>query len=59
MRLIGCAEISLVMCIFLFTSAGRYWEKLAEERRRNPNSIWLADKNAPNEDVWITVSVQF
>ncbi|KAK9079407.1 hypothetical protein SSX86_001078 [Deinandra increscens subsp. villosa] len=31
---------------------GRYWQKVAEERRRKPYSIVLADKNAPNEEVW-------
>lgn len=31
---------------------GRYWAKVAEERRRKPFSILLADKNAPNEEVW-------
>ncbi|KAL2471116.1 RNA ligase [Abeliophyllum distichum] len=31
---------------------GRYWVKVAEERRRKPFSILLADKNAPNEEVW-------
>lgn len=34
---------------------GKYWDKLAEERRRNPSVITLADKNAPNEEVWTTV----
>lgn len=34
---------------------GKYWEKLGEERRRNPSVITLADKNAPNEEVWRTV----
>lgn len=31
---------------------GRYWQKVADERRRKPYSILLADKNAPNEEVW-------
>ncbi|XP_024970933.1 tRNA ligase 1 isoform X2 [Cynara cardunculus var. scolymus] len=31
---------------------GRYWQKIADERRRKPYSIVLADKNAPNEEVW-------
>ncbi|GAB4854981.1 hypothetical protein Ancab_023568 [Ancistrocladus abbreviatus] len=31
---------------------GRYWQKVAEERRKKPCSIMLADKNAPNEEVW-------
>lgn len=31
---------------------GKYWQKVAEERRKKPNSIILADKNAPNEEVW-------
>ncbi|KAG4386939.1 hypothetical protein GLYMA_11G152960v4 [Glycine max] len=33
-------------------STGKYWQKVAEERRKKPNSIMLADKNAPNEEVW-------
>ncbi|KAH7352709.1 hypothetical protein KP509_19G059600 [Ceratopteris richardii] len=35
---------------------GRYWDKLSEERRRNPSVITLADKNAPNEEIWTTVA---
>ncbi|KAK4440773.1 tRNA ligase 1 [Sesamum alatum] len=31
---------------------GKYWGKVAEERRKKPFSILLADKNAPNEEVW-------
>ncbi|XP_010253547.1 PREDICTED: uncharacterized protein LOC104594775 [Nelumbo nucifera] len=31
---------------------GRYWPKVAEERRKRPYSVTLADKNAPNEEVW-------
>ncbi|XP_022157928.1 tRNA ligase 1 [Momordica charantia] len=31
---------------------GRYWQKVVDERRRKPYSIMLADKNAPNEEVW-------
>ncbi|XP_073144502.1 tRNA ligase 1 [Henckelia pumila] len=31
---------------------GRYWVKVSEERRKKPYSILLADKNAPNEEVW-------
>ncbi|KAL3834454.1 hypothetical protein ACJIZ3_009190 [Penstemon smallii] len=31
---------------------GNYWKKVAEERRKKPSSILLADKNAPNEDAW-------
>ncbi|KAM7280906.1 hypothetical protein ACFE04_008040 [Oxalis oulophora] len=31
---------------------GKYWKKVADERRTKPYSIMLADKNAPNEDVW-------
>lgn len=36
---------------------GRYWQKVADERRRKPYSIMLADKNAPNEEVWKQVSL--
>ncbi|KAI4322228.1 hypothetical protein L6164_021939 [Bauhinia variegata] len=31
---------------------GKYWQKVAEECRKKPSSIMLADKNAPNEEVW-------
>lgn len=31
---------------------GRYWQKVADERRKKPCAITLADKNAPNEEVW-------
>ncbi|XP_077232996.1 tRNA ligase 1-like isoform X2 [Tasmannia lanceolata] len=31
---------------------GRYWQKVAGERKRKPYTITLADKNAPNEEVW-------
>ncbi|XP_071701268.1 tRNA ligase 1 [Rutidosis leptorrhynchoides] len=31
---------------------GKYWQKVADERRKRPYSIMLADKNAPNEEVW-------
>ncbi|KAH0854504.1 LOW QUALITY PROTEIN: hypothetical protein HID58_069186, partial [Brassica napus] len=31
---------------------GKYWPKVADECRKKPQSIILADKNAPNEDVW-------
>ncbi|KAK4490159.1 hypothetical protein RD792_000816 [Penstemon davidsonii] len=31
---------------------GNYWGKVAEERRKKPYSIILADKNAPNKEVW-------
>ncbi|XP_026662373.2 tRNA ligase 1 isoform X2 [Phoenix dactylifera] len=31
---------------------GKYWQKVADERRKKPYAITLADKNAPNEEVW-------
>ncbi|XP_021746101.1 tRNA ligase 1-like [Chenopodium quinoa] len=31
---------------------GRYWQKVAEECKRKSDCIMLADKNAPNEEVW-------
>lgn len=37
-------------------STGKYWQKVAEERKKKPKSIMLADKNAPNEEVWRQVS---
>jgi hypothetical protein len=33
-------------------STGKYWQKIADERRKKPYSVILADKNAPNEEVW-------
>lgn len=34
---------------------GRYWSQLAQERKKDPLRITLADKNAPNEEVWKTI----
>ncbi|KAI3941025.1 hypothetical protein MKX01_030735, partial [Papaver californicum] len=31
---------------------GKYWQTVANERRKKPYTITLADKNAPNEEVW-------
>ncbi|KAK9168982.1 hypothetical protein Syun_001122 [Stephania yunnanensis] len=31
---------------------GKYWQKVVDERKRKPRAITLADKNAPNEEVW-------
>ncbi|KAG2632271.1 hypothetical protein PVAP13_2NG072200 [Panicum virgatum] len=31
---------------------GKYWQKVADERKKKPARIILADKNAPNEEVW-------
>ncbi|RZC79785.1 hypothetical protein C5167_042362 [Papaver somniferum] len=31
---------------------GKYWQMVANERRKKPYTITLADKNAPNEEVW-------
>uniref|UniRef100_A0A0D9WWF4 tRNA ligase phosphodiesterase domain-containing protein n=1 Tax=Leersia perrieri TaxID=77586 RepID=A0A0D9WWF4_9ORYZ len=31
---------------------GKYWQKVADERRKKPSRVTLADKNAPNEEVW-------
>ncbi|XP_057248037.1 tRNA ligase 1 isoform X3 [Beta vulgaris subsp. vulgaris] len=31
---------------------GRYWQKVAEICKRKSDCIMLADKNAPNEEVW-------
>ncbi|XP_061991202.1 tRNA ligase 1-like [Rosa rugosa] len=31
---------------------GKYWQKVADQRRKKPYSIMLADKNAPNVEVW-------
>jgi hypothetical protein len=30
----------------------RYWQNVAEERKKKPARIMLADKNAPNGEVW-------
>jgi hypothetical protein len=37
--------------IFLLL-AGKYWQKLKTEREKQPARISLADKNAPNDEVW-------
>ncbi|KAL7264689.1 hypothetical protein ACSBR1_002617 [Camellia fascicularis] len=34
---------------------GKYWDKVDEQWKRKPNSIMLADKNAPNEEVWLRI----
>ncbi|KAK9124336.1 hypothetical protein Sjap_013938 [Stephania japonica] len=31
---------------------GKYWQKVVDERKRKPHAVTLADKNAPNEEVW-------
>ncbi|KAL5197450.1 hypothetical protein ABZP36_000962, partial [Zizania latifolia] len=31
---------------------GRYWQRVADEQKKKPFRITLADKNAPNEEVW-------
>ncbi|XP_026415558.1 tRNA ligase 1-like isoform X1 [Papaver somniferum] len=31
---------------------GKYWQMVANECRKKPYTITLADKNAPNEEVW-------
>ncbi|KAM7522308.1 hypothetical protein LguiA_012210 [Lonicera macranthoides] len=36
---------------------GKYWQKVADERRKKPSSIILADKNAPNEEVWRQIEI--
>lgn len=47
----------LLMCSCVGMFVGRYWPKVAKECRRKPKSIMLADKNAPNEEVWRQVGV--
>ncbi|ONM52093.1 RNAligase [Zea mays] len=37
---------------------GRYWQKVADERRKKPARITLADKNAPNEEATLTVEIE-
>ncbi|KAF6992570.1 hypothetical protein CFC21_009550 [Triticum aestivum] len=36
----------------LLTKKAKYWQKVADERKKEPFTITLADKNAPNEQVW-------
>ncbi|KAI3899528.1 hypothetical protein MKW92_026618 [Papaver armeniacum] len=38
---------------------GKYWQMVANERRKKPYTITLADKNAPNEEVWRQVKLWF
>lgn len=40
-----------LLSLFL-TITGRYWQKVIDERKKKPSVITLADKNAPNEEVW-------
>lgn len=48
----------VIAIVFIFS--GKYWPKVADERKKKPYSITLADKNAPNEEVWRQVmNVQF
>jgi hypothetical protein len=49
-------SIANVSCGIL---TGKYWQKIAEERKKKPKSILLADKNAPNEEVWRQVSALY
>ncbi|CAO2814431.1 unnamed protein product [Amaranthus hypochondriacus] len=42
----------LVQSLMGDLTKGRYWQKVAEQCRRKPDCIMLADKNAPNEEVW-------
>ena len=44
------------MIVYSTSCTGKYWPKVADERRKKPQSIMLADKNAPNEDVWRQVT---
>ncbi|KAK6141957.1 hypothetical protein DH2020_024307 [Rehmannia glutinosa] len=50
------SQVSLLitlLTIFVFSYGSLYRELVvAEERRKKPYSILLADKNAPNEEVW-------
>uniref|UniRef100_A0A7I4CXU8 tRNA ligase phosphodiesterase domain-containing protein n=1 Tax=Physcomitrium patens TaxID=3218 RepID=A0A7I4CXU8_PHYPA len=34
---------------------GKYWQKLNNDRTKNPRRITFADKNAPNKEVWQTI----
>ncbi|KAL7171468.1 hypothetical protein ACSBR2_036175 [Camellia fascicularis] len=36
-------------------TTGKYWDKVDEQWKREPKSIMLADKNAPNEEVWLRI----
>lgn len=35
---------------------GRYWPMVKKKWNEKPHSIMLADKNAPNEEVWTTIA---
>ncbi|VAH23978.1 unnamed protein product [Triticum turgidum subsp. durum] len=35
----------------LLTKKAKYWQKVADERKKEPFTITLADKNAPNEQI--------
>lgn len=52
--LFPCSTLTLVLsCWFC---PGKYWQKLNNDRTKNPRRITFADKNAPNKEVWQTVS---
>jgi hypothetical protein len=36
---------------------GKYWQKVAAEQKNKSFRIILADKNAPNKDVWQQASL--
>ena len=44
--------ITYYSTILLTVITGKYWQKVADERKKKPARITLADKNAPNEEVW-------
>lgn len=41
-----------VLCFFTAIITGNYWTKVADELKKKPYSVILADKNAPNLEVW-------
>lgn len=50
------AEWILTLVISCWFCLGKYWPKLKNERVKKPHRITFADKNAPNKEVWQTVS---
>lgn len=54
-----CYPLLYMLSSLFIHIIGKYWAKVADERRKRPYSILLADKNAPNEEVWRQVTLLF
>ncbi|XP_057956592.1 tRNA ligase 1-like [Malania oleifera] len=48
----GLGDDRPIDCVMGDNVKERYWQKFADECRRKPYAIMLADKNAPNAEAW-------